>query len=107
MKWFGKIGFTSESENTYGIVTNPVIERQYFGDVLRNHKHNNDTQVNLNFNVSNQISVVADPFANENFHRIAYITFMGAKWRVSSVDVQWPRLIIDLGGVYNEDEEDE
>lgn len=107
MKWFGRIGFTCESENTYGIVTNPVIERQYFGDVLQNYKRDLNNQVNTNFNVSNRISVVADPFASENFHRIAYITFMGAKWRVHSVDVQWPRLILDLGDVYKEDEGDE
>jgi hypothetical protein len=57
--------------------------------------------LNDNINMSNEISIVADPFANENFQSIKYIEYMGTLWRVNNVDVQYPRLILRMGGVYN------
>ena len=58
---------------------------------------------NLNDNlvIANELSIVADPYANENFHAIRYAEFMGAKWKISSVQVQYPRLVLELGEVYN------
>lgn len=107
MKWFGQIAFTVQSENEAGITTETLVIRDYYGDLLKVYKNDENNQVNLNFNVRNRISVLADPFAMNTFHSIAYITFMGAKWRVSGVEVQFPRLLIDLGDVYNEEIEEE
>ena len=53
-------------------------------------------------NVSNEFSIVADPFAYANFHSMRFIEYMGAKWKISNVEVQYPRLILTVGGVYNE-----
>jgi hypothetical protein len=57
--------------------------------------------LNDNMNINNRISILADPFAYQNFHTIKYINWMGAKWKVGSVEVQSPRLILAIGGVYN------
>lgn len=100
MKWFGEIAFASELEIEPGVTENQLVTRRYFGDVLKNYKRDINNQITNNFTVNNQISVVADPFVMGNFHHIVYATFMGTKWRVSSVDVQYPRLILDLGDVY-------
>ena len=51
--------------------------------------------------MTNEISLVADPYARENFHMIRYACFMGTRWEVTSVEVQYPRLVLTLGGVYN------
>jgi hypothetical protein len=51
--------------------------------------------------INNQISIVADPFANQNFHSMKYVEFMGTRWKITNVDVQYPRLILTMGGVYN------
>ena len=58
---------------------------------------------NLNDNIviANELSIVADPYANENFHAMRYVEFMGTKWKISSVEVQYPRLILTLGDGYN------
>ena len=79
-----------------------ITEREYFGDVVRNTRRLQSSE-NLNDNiiVSNEISIVADPFANENFHSMLYVEFMGAKWKISNVEVQFPRLILTIGEVYN------
>lgn len=103
-KFFGTIGFNEETvETTPGVWEQQVVERQYYGDLLRNSRRLQSTdQLNDDINISNEISIVADPYANANFHSIRYVEFMGAKWKVSNVEVQFPRLILTLGGVWNE-----
>ena len=101
-KYCGKIGFAVCAETVPGVWTEQITERTYYGDLNRNtRKLQSSGNVNDNINISNEISIVADPFAYENFHSIRYATFMGTKWKVSSVDVQSPRLILSLGEVYN------
>lgn len=101
-KFCGKIGFIETQETSPGVWTEIVIERIYYGDLLRNTRRLDSSEyLNDNLSISNQISIVADPYAYENFHSIKYAEFMNAKWKVISVDVQYPRLILDLGGVYN------
>lgn len=101
-KFYGKIGFIETQETSPGVWTEAVVERNYYGDLLRNTRRLDSSEyLNDNLSISNQISIVADPYAYENFHSIKYAEFMNAKWKVSSVDVQYPRLILDLGGVYN------
>ena len=74
----------------------------YSGDVIRNTRRlQSADQVNDNVNVSNEISIIADPYANGNFHAMRYVGFMGAKWKITNVEVQYPRLILTIGGVWN------
>ena len=102
-KWYGKIGFSEGTVETRpGIWEESIVERSYFGDLVRNSRRLQPTdQRNDNLNIANEISIVADPFANQNFHAMRYVEFMGAKWKVSNVEVQYPRLILSVGGVYN------
>lgn len=102
-KWFGKIGYASTAETMPGVWEETIVEREYYGDVLRNSRRLQSTdKVNDDVNIANQISIVADPYANENFHAMRYVEFMGAKWKVTDVEVQYPRLVLTLGGVFNE-----
>lgn len=101
-KWYGQIGFAVALETDTDVWTESIIERSYYGDVLRNNRSNNsDNQINEGFNISNQISFVADPYARENMYRMKYVTFMGTKWKINSVDVEYPRLTMSLGGLWN------
>lgn len=101
-KWCGKIGFTYTGEVEPGVwVEDEVVERQYFGDVMSNRwKRQNSSDVNKDINVSNQISIVADPYARDHVSAMAWIEFSNEKWEVTDVEVQYPRLIINMGGVY-------
>lgn len=106
MKWFGEIGYFEETENVDGVTTNTFQTQQYYGDIIKNYKTNTDAgTVNEDFDVNNRISVVADPYLIGHFHRIAWITFMDVKFKVHSVELQYPRLIVSLGGVYREEDE--
>lgn len=103
-KFYGKIGFatTSETEPGSGIYKETIVTKNYYGDLIRNSRRlESANQVNDNVNISNEISIVADPYACNNFHSMRYVEFMGAKWKVKNVDVQYPRLVLTLGGVYN------
>ena len=101
-KFFGAIGYAVTSETRPGVYEEQIIEREYFGDVNRNiRKLENSEHLNDDINVSNEISIVSDPFANENFYSMRYAEFMGTKWKITSVEVKYPRLILTLGGVYN------
>lgn len=101
-KWFGKIGYAETVETAPGIWEEKITEHEYFGDLLRNTRRlQSASQVNDNIDISNEISIVADPYANENFHSMRYAEFRGTKWKISSIDVQYPRLNLTLGGVYN------
>ena len=102
-KWYGKIGYGVTEEISPGVWTEEIVERQYYGDIIRNLRRlETSDQVNDNVSVSNEISIVSDPYAFENFHSIRWVEFMGSKWKVTSVEVQYPRLLLSLGGVYND-----
>lgn len=101
-KFSGAIGYAVTEETSPGVWKESIVEHKYRGDLIRNTRRLQSTdQVNDNINISNQISIVADPYAINNFHSMRYVVFMGAKWKVSDIDVQYPRLILTVGGLYN------
>lgn len=101
-KWYGGIGYAETVETVPGVYKETIVERNYYGDVLRNTRRlQSADQVNDNINVSDEISIVADPFANQNFHSMRYAWYMGTKWKITNVEVRYPRLILTLGGLYN------
>ena len=102
-KWFGKIGFNVGTQETSPSVYKETIEeREYYGDLIRNARRLQTTdKVNDDIEISNELSIVADPYAVQNSHMMRYAEFMGTKWKISSVEVQYPRLLLTLGGVYN------
>jgi hypothetical protein len=101
-KFHGKIGYATTTETAPGVYTNAISESEYFGDVIRESKNWRDAnQVNDNLTVNNRISITADDFANANFSAMRYIVWGGVYWKVNSVEVLRPRLILSLGGVYN------
>lgn len=103
MKFYGNIGFAPTVETEPGIWEEKITERPYYGDVIRNFmRTQSDAKVNDDLNISNQISIISDPYAALNFHAMKYVVFMGAKWKVESVEVQYPRLVLSIGGLYNE-----
>ena len=57
--------------------------------------------INDDININNSISIVADPYAYENFHNMRYAILEGVKWKITNVEINRPRLILTIGGVYN------
>ena len=102
-KFFGTIGYVETVESRPGVWKEQATEREYYGDVIRNTRRlDTADKLNDDVNIGNSVSIVADPFAYQNFHAMRYVVFMGTKWKITTVEVQYPRLILTLGGVYNE-----
>jgi len=91
VKFYGKIGFAVTVENAPGVWEEKIKERLYYGDFTRNTgMYQSSAQLNDDVNVANEISIVADPFVNENFYAMRYLIFMGTKWKITKVEVQYP-----------------
>lgn len=102
MKYCGKIGFSQIETVSRGVDAEVIKERTYYGDVIRNTRRWSDaSQVNSDLTVSNQISIVADGFAQTNLGLMRYVTYLGQKWSIDSADIELPRIILTLGGIYN------
>lgn len=101
-KWHGKVGYVTSVETEPNVWEMKPIEKHYYGDLIRNtSRWTPSGNVNDNLTVSSQISIVADPFAYENVHTIKYVELMGSMWEVTSIEPQYPRILLTLGGVYN------
>lgn len=101
-KFYGVIGYGVSAQTEPGIFEPQIKECSYSGDVLsKSWKFESSENVNDDINIANRISIVADEFAYKNSHAIRYVEFMGTRWKVSNIEVQYPRLILTIGGVYN------
>lgn len=101
-KFFGVIGYGQSVKTAPGVYTDEITEREYYGDVVRNTRQLREGEsLNDDIAVNASVSIVADAYANEHFFAIRFVEWAGALWTVSDVDVQSPRLILRLGGVYN------
>jgi hypothetical protein len=99
------IGYSKTAETKPGVWVETIIKRYYYGDLVRNTRRlQSGSNLNDSVNISNEISILADPFAYENFHSMRYVEFMGVKWKISNVDVQYPRLVLTVGGIHNENQ---
>lgn len=104
-KFYGSVGYAKTVETAPGVWEEQIVEYPYYGDLIRSTRQLQSAEtLNDNVEVANEISIVADPFARQNFYRMRYVDFMGAKWKISKVEVNYPRLILTIGGLYNESE---
>lgn len=109
MKFVGSIGFQeNECEVSPGVWRPKIVEKRYVGDVLRNYRKYQQTEYqNDDLRLNNQISILSDLYARKNFAMIRYVKWNGVKWSVPTVEVNYPRLILEIGGVYNDSTEEE
>ena len=103
-KYYGNVGFLVTQETTNGVWEEFLTAHPYAGEVLRFTSQQTPSPEKLNddITVRNKISIIADPFAIGNFYNIRYVEWLGNKWKVTDVEVDYPRLILTIGGVYNE-----
>jgi len=106
-RFYGEVGYGTSVETPpdSGVWVSKIVEIAYMGNViqttLRMQSVDSIISVNDDLSVSNSISIVADPYALENFSNIKYVRWSGVLWKVKSIEVQRPRLILYLGSVYN------
>lgn len=101
-KFFGDIGFATQVETSPGIWEDQIIEKQYYGDIFRESRRFSTTdQVLDKINLSNQISIIADGYVVDNIQNLRYVRWLGGLWKISYVELKFPRLVLEMSGVYN------
>lgn len=101
-RYFGKVGFGHDIETVPGVWRTQITERNYSGDIVRDYRRLQEVEkVNRDLTTSTTISIVANSYANENVRAIRYAEWKGELFAVTNVDEEFPRLILQLGGVYN------
>lgn len=101
-KFFGKVGYGQIVNKGVGVYDDVITEVSYFGDVITpSRRFETNEKVNDDLTVGNSISIVADAYALNNVSAIRYVEWMGALWKVENVNLESPRLVLRLGGVYN------
>ena len=101
-KFFGEIGFATQVETSPGIWEDKIIEKQYYGDITReSRRFSASEQVLDNINLSNQVSIIADGYVTDNIQNLRYVRWLGGLWKISYVELKFPRLVLELTGVYN------
>lgn len=106
-RFHGKVGFIRTEETDP--INNPSVwkevasEHYYYGDVLKNtHRWDSVSNgTNENLVINNTISIIADSFANKNIGAMRYVSFNGDLWEITNAEIQRPRIILTLGGLYN------
>lgn len=106
-KFYGKVGFITTEETSPGVYLPRAKKKTYYGEVLNATKRwrGAEDQVNDNIIVDSRISILSDKFMTENLSHIRFVDWMGALWTVTSVELQFPRVILSIGGVYNGEDE--
>lgn len=104
-KYVGYIGYSVPTETATDVIRDVITEKKVYGDVLRNtRKLNYGQNANPSIDISNEFSIIADAYATNNFFAMRYITWMGQKWKITSAEPRYPRIIIQVGGLYCENE---
>lgn len=108
MRFSGTVGFATSTEVTPGVWKDVIVERLYFGDVIRDSRRLGapllvPPEVAGTISVENSFSIVGDAMAYENFMHIRYVRWLGNVWVVTDVEVRRPRLILAIGGQWDGD----
>ncbi len=101
-KFYGVIGYAIQTETAPGVWEDQITEKNYRGDVILAQQRWQKTEgVNSNLSLDNSISIVADTYAYANFGFIKYVIWHGQKWNVNSLAINRPRIVLQIGGIYN------
>lgn len=101
-KFAGTIGFITQVENKSGLYENETVERSYTGEILQDvRRWNNAENTNDDLTLGNRFSIVADGYILDNMYAMRYMIWRGVRWSITKVELQAPRLILTVGGVYN------
>ena len=101
-KFHGSIGFSVVQETSPGVYQDEIVEREYSGNIIRNtRRYDEGKSINDNLLLNNQFSILGDIYTYANYPSIRYVKYFDTKWKVTNIEVQRPRILLTVGGVYN------
>lgn len=109
-RFHGQVGFLfteeEDPDNHPGVWVEKFKERNYYGDVFSNSMRwdQNGTSINDNLVINHRISVVADHYIHQHLGAMRYVRWKGVPWKITNVELQYPRVTLTIGGEYHEPE---
>ena len=103
-RYYGTIGFVLDHVKTApGVWNEVVVKRNYYGDVMKRRvSWEKGESINDDVKINNQISILADEFAERNAYAMKWIEWKGVRWKVTSIEFERPRMILTIGDVYKD-----
>lgn len=100
-RFSGKLGFVMTHETEEGVWLENIFELPVKGTIRNLYVRNdNASSVNTNLRLTNEISILLDSKIQTYLETLRYVVYKGSKWEVQSIGVNYPRLTINLGGLY-------
>lgn len=96
-RFAGLVGYVTQGESVPGVWSPVENPKQMRGDVIRQSSTSQNGDISLN----HRVSLLGDAYAFSNYYNIKWVEVMGVKWAVTSVEIQRPRIIVTLGGLWN------
>jgi len=101
-RFSGEVGYVTQEETTPGVWTSVDKVRTMRGDLIRQNANNRDSdKANGDVSLNHRVSLVGDAYSFANYFNIKWIKIDGYKWKVTSIEIQSPRIIVTIGGMYN------
>lgn len=105
MRYYGRVGFVKQIETSPGVIKNEIVYQQYFGDVLSSYGYWQNKNINDDIRLQNRISILCDNYLKHNLGYAKVVEFDNQLWNIQSFSLEYPRVILTLGGLYNENGE--
>lgn len=101
-KFSGLVGYVTQKETVPGVWSTDETPKSMKGDVIRlSSSSQNGDKINSDVTLGHRVSLIGDAYAFDNYHILKWIELNGRKWKVTSVELQRPRVIVTLGGLWN------
>ncbi len=100
-RFSGKLGFVMTRETEEGVWLETPVELPAKGTIRSLYVRNdNSSSANTNLRLTNEISILMDSKIFSYLESLKYVVWKGSKWEVQSIGVNYPRMTINLGGLY-------
>lgn len=100
-RFSGKLGFVMTRETEEGVWLEDKVEIPVKGTIRSLYVRNdNNSSVNSNLRLTNEVSILLDSNVQTYLETLKYVIWKGSKWDVQSIGINYPRLTINLGGLY-------
>lgn len=105
-RFSGVVGFYAGSKEVRPSIFEETYEEHTLrGDTLRSGYSQSENQTKYDtLRLTNRVSLIGDTFSFKNYNAIRYVTLNGQSWKVTSVEIERPRLILEIGEVWNNEQ---
>jgi hypothetical protein len=107
-RFTGLVGYVTQEESVPGVWSQSETPKMMKGDIIRQSITNgkgdrvaDSGKVNDDVSLGHRVSLIGDAYAFANCFNMKWVQINGIKWSISSIEMQRPRIIVSLGGMWN------